>query len=384
LVSLFDYVIKNGTILDPSIDMSERHCWIGIEGPLITKISDSPLEGRHTVDASDCYVTPGLIDFHTHLFHLGSEFGLKPDFLLSQGVTSAVDAGTSGSAGFESFYHSSILPASVDVRAFVSLGATGLSDPKHHQRYDKEKVNIKKLERLKRLYGETILGLKVSMSKRDVDELGIEPLKTAIEVAEEIGDMRVCVHSTDPPCDSKDLLALLRPGDIFCHCFHGTGSCILDREGHIREEYREARRKGVIFDAANGISHTSHTCVSTAIKEDFLPDIISSDMVSFAYGVSPRNKSLPYVMSKYLAFGMPLLQIIKAVTLSPAMLMGMSEKIGTLRPGAFADIAILKEEHVPVQFEDAAGDLFCGQTLLCPQMTMKKGQVAFFQNTFNI
>ena len=381
---MFDYVIKNGTIIDPSSNTVGKRLWIGIEGPLIAKVSDEPLEGRCVVDAAGCYVTPGLIDFHTHLFHRGSEFGLKPDLLLSQGVTSAVDAGTSGSAGFESFYHSGILPATVDVRAFISLGATGLSDPNHHQRYDKEKVNIKKLRTLKRLYGESILGIKVAMSKHDVGSLGIEPLKTAIEIAEDIGDLRVCIHTTDPPCDSKELLDILRPGDIFCHCFHGTGSCILDTSGHVRKEYWDARQKGVIFDAANGINHTNHICSMTAVREGFLPDIISSDMVSFAYGISPRNRSLPYVMSKYLAFGMPLVQIIKAVTQTPAAIMGMSGKIGTLQPGAFADIAILKEEHASVQFEDAAKNLFSGQTLLCPQMTIKKGQVVFFQNTFNV
>lgn len=379
----FDIVIQNGHVIDPASGIDEVAS-IGVSGQKITEVAFSPLTGKNIIDAAGCIVTPGFIDFHTHLFDGGSVYGLRPDYMISQGVTAAVDAGTSGSAGFEAFYRSVIASSALTIKAFVSLGATGLCDPEHPQNYAKEKVNIARLKALKEKYPHEILGLKVAMSRHDVGELGIEPLLTAVELADEIGDMRVCVHSTDPVCDCTQLLAPLRPGDILCHCFHGTGDCILDEQKRVQKAFLEARSRGVFFDMANGISHFSHESALGAMEQGFLPDIVSSDMVSFAYGVSRRNRSLPYVMSKLYAMGMELSQIIRAVTQTPAELMGLSGRIGTLQPGASADITISRIEKCQVSFEDAKLQYFSGKSLLCPQMTIKSGQVAFFQNTFNI
>ena len=135
---------------------------------------------------------------------------------------------------------------------------------------------------------------------------------------------------------------------------------------------------------ANGISHFSHKCAKAALEQDFYPDVISSDMVSFAYGVSPRNRSLPYVMSKMMSMGMSEGDVLKRVTEIPAKLMNMEGKIGTLSPGADADICIFKIEDHEVAFEDAMNTNYVGKKLLIPQMTIKRGAVAFFQNRFNL
>lgn len=379
----FDLVIQNGRTIDPAAGLDGNYS-VGIRGHKIAAVSEMPLSGTNVIDASGCIVIPGLIDYHTHLFDGGSVYGIRPDFLLSQGITAAVDAGTSGSAGFEVFYRSIVQTSAVTVRAFISLGATGLCDPNHQQNYDRRKVNVSRLQQLKELYPDIILGIKVSLSRENIGELGIEPVRSAVELAGEIGDLRVCVHSTDPPCDSTEILKLLRAGDILCHCYHGTGSCILDEQDKVRQAYLDARSRGVLFDMANGISHFSHRCATHAIQQGFLPDIISSDMVSFAYGLSKRNRSLPYVMSKLLAMGMGLQDILCATTDTPAALMGLRGNVGTLAPGADADIAIMRLENRTVRFEDADMETFRGETLFCPQMTIKRGQVAFFQNTFNL
>lgn len=378
----FDIVIKNGRVIDPASNKDATQ-YIGIKGRRIAALSSEPLEGKNTIDATGCIVTPGLIDFHTHLYDGGSHYGIRPDFMLSQGVTAAVDAGTAGSAGFEAFYRSVIQTSALHIKAFVSLGANGLSDPKHHQNYEEENVNIERLQELKEKYPDTILGIKVAMSKHDVGDLGITPLLTAVKIAEAVSpDMRVCVHSTNPPCESGELLSVLRPGDILCHCFHGTGSGIIDETGIVKDAYREARRRGVLFDMANGISHFSHESALSAISQGFLPDIISSDMVSFAYGFSPRNRSLPYVMSKLTAMGMRLQDVIRAVTVVPAGLMGYGEVLGSLIPGALADICILRVEQGRYFFEDAMNTIFEGNIMLQPQLTIKEGRIAFFQNNF--
>ena len=170
----FDIVIQNGHVIDPASGIDEVAS-IGVSGQKITEVAFSPLTGKNIIDAAGCIVTQGFIDFHTHLFDGGSVYGLRPDYMISQGVTAAVDAGTSGSAGFEAFYRSVIASSALTIKAFVSLGATGLCDPEHPQNYAKEKVNIARLKALKEKYPHEILGLKVAMSRHDVGELGIGP-----------------------------------------------------------------------------------------------------------------------------------------------------------------------------------------------------------------
>ena len=382
MCNLYDIVISNGCVIDTSQAINGIRN-VGINGHKISTVTDKPLNAEFEIDATDCLVLPGLIDFHTHLYYGGSEYGLKPDYLLSQGVTAAVDAGTSGSAGFESFYHSIILNSSLHIRAFLSIGATGLSDPNHHQNYEYSNINIKKLKLLKERYPNQILGLKVAMSKRDVGELRLQPLRSAISIAEEIGNLSVCVHSTNPPCDIENLISEMRPGDILCHCYHGTGSSIIDENNMVKKEILKARERGVIFDIANGISHCSHKVTQNAIIQKFLPDIISSDIVSFAYGRSKRNKCLPYVMSKMLEMGMNLNDVVRAVTEVPAKMMHMENQIGTLKSGSWADISILKLENHNVAYEDADKEYYYGNKLLVPKMTIRNGQVTFCQIDFN-
>ncbi len=379
----FDIVICNGRVIDTAQGLDGIRS-VGIRGQRIAAISEGSLEGEFMVDAKDCIVVPGLIDFHTHLYAGGSEFGLKADYMLSQGTTSAVDAGTAGTAGFEAFYASQIVHSSVNIKAFLSIGATGLSDPKHPQNYEPSLINIKRIGELKEKYPDTIIGLKVSLSRHDVGDLGIQPLKTAVGIAREIGNLAVCVHSTDPPEDIPALLACLRPGDILAHCYHGTGHTILGPGRKVSEAVWEGRARGILFDVANGISHFSHETALAAIRDGFYPDIVSSDLVSFAFGRSKRNKSLPYVMSKLHAMGMDLQSLIRAATETPAKLMGLEGRAGTLRQGAWADVAVLKEKPCRIQFEDSRQAYFEGTKLFVPQLTLKNGRTVFCQTDFNL
>lgn len=139
----------------------------------------------------------------------------------------------------------------------------------------------------------------------------------------------------------KELVSLLRHGDIIAHAFHGKGSTILTDEGAVLAEVRQARERGVIFDAANGRSHFSMNTARRAIANGFLPDIISSDLSTITKLARPVY-ALPWILSKYLALGVALTDVINACTHTPAVLMGMAAEIGTLAPGAFADIAIFK------------------------------------------
>ena len=174
---------------------------------------------------------------------------------------------------------------------------------------------------------------------------------------------------------------LLRPGDVFCHCYHAKGNTILDDKGHVSKEIWEAKKRGVLFDAANGKSNFAFSVAEPAMAEGFFPDIISTDLTCLTI-YKDYSFGLPYVLSKYICMGMPVDQVLKAATETPAKWLGKETEIGTLAPGARADIAVFRWKEMPVTYRDARGDSYCGKGLLIPQMTVKDGVIVFRQPDF--
>jgi predicted amidohydrolase len=266
------------------------------------------------------------------------------------------------------------------VFSLVNVSATGLLTPRYHENVDPKHYDIGALKSLFAKYPGQLIGLKVRQSRDIVGELGSEPLRATVKMAEEIG-CRVVVHVTDPPCPITEIADLLRSGDVFCHVFHGAGNTIIGDHGQVLPGIRAARKRGVIFDAANGKSHFSFAVARAAIGDGFLPDVISSDLTpltlytDYAFG-------LPYLMSKYLNLGVGLKEVVAACTSTPANLLGMQGTLGTLAPGAMADIAVFKLAQRATRFCDTPGETFVGEQLLVPQMTVLGGQITYRQVDF--
>ncbi len=376
-----DLLIRNGHVVDTASGVDGIRD-VAIRGRKIGPAGEAS-EAAHVVDATGCYVLPGLIDYHTHVYWGGSTFGVHPDLLLAVGVTATVDTGTSGYANYEAFRRGVIGYSMLKIKSFLSVNPAGLFDPKYHMHYEPEHFNVPRLAQLKELYGDDILGLKIMMSRVNVGDYGLEQLDATIAAAQEIGDMRVCVHTTDPPCEPEAIARRLRPGDIYCHCYTGRERTILDANGKVRRGILEARERGVLFDAANGMSHYDHELAAAAVAQGFLPDIISTDVVASALNTSRRAKSLPYIMSKYLSLGLDWKTVVKAVTETPAKLMKMEGAIGTLKPGACADVTIVKILDETVSYEDWKVTYKKGDRLVVPLMTICNGVVAYCQGTFD-
>ncbi len=230
-----------------------------------------------------------------------------------------------------------------------------------------------------------ILGLKLRLSRGIVpDERAEEILRACVELADWLEKrtgkpLRLCVHATDCPLPAGELAAMLRPGDIFCHCFQGKGHPILTEDGGIDPGVLEARERGVLFDAANGRGNFSLRVAKAALAAGFLPDIISSDLTVFTYQNSPHVRSLPHVMSKYLSLGLSLPEALRRCTEIPARLLGMEGEIGTLRPGSRADIAVFRLTEQAWEQEDHCGEKIRCEQLLVPQMTFLGGKPVFCQ-----
>ena len=164
----------------------------------------------------------------------------------------------------------------------------------------------------------------------------------------------------------------LRAGDIYTHCFHAYPSTIIDpHNDRIHPEVHEARKCGVLFDVGHGCGSFSWTVAEACAREDFWPDIISSDL----HGESADGPAydLLTVMTKMLHVGMPLLDVIKAVTMAPAAAIGWSDRIGSLSNGRVADVSILRLADVDLELEDCHAQMRRVKQRVLPVAVWKGG-----------
>ncbi len=382
-----DYVIRGGRVMDPATNTDEIRDVV-VCGSRIVDPQGETVECGHVIDASGYLVTPGLIDFHTHIFYEGGGTSIRPDFMIAQGTTAAVDAGTAGAVTFEAFYKTVVAQSTTRIKSFLTTYSGGQLDAKLCEDFAPELYNLERMERVVDKYRDNILGLKIRISRGVVpDERGMEYLKKTVELAEILNhklgtDLRVCVHTTNAPMTAGELAACLRPGDIFCHCYQGAGNTIVMEDGQIAAEVLAARKRGVIFDAANGKGNFGFAAARSALAAGFYPDIISSDLTIDKFNMPPYAKNFPTVLSKYLDMGLDLMTILRAATATPAEVMGMKGQIGTLSAGAYADIAIFKEKKQYVLHKDWCDDELEGHVLLVPQLTMSAGEIYYCQTDF--
>lgn len=382
-----DFIIRGGRVIDPLTATDEIKDIIISNTRIIDPLGET-VECDHIINASGCIVSPGLIDFHTHIFYEGSGTCIRPDFMISQGTTAAVDAGSSGTVTYEAFYKAVVTQSTVRIKSFLTTYSGGQLDFRLCEDFNPDLINLPRMERIIDKYRDNILGLKIRLSKGVVpDDKGADYLKRIIELANELDkkldtSLKVCVHTTNSPISAGELAQYLRPGDIFCHCYQGAGNTIVMEDGQISPLVLSARKRGVLFDAANGKGNYGVETARRALAAGFYPDIISSDLTIDKFNLPPYTKNLLVVMAKYLTMGMDLKTVLTAVTATPAKLMGLEGKIGTLKPGADADIVILKQKKQRFLQKDFKDDEIVCDELLVPQLTMCAGEINFCQTDF--
>lgn len=371
----YDLLIKNAFCFDSAQNIYETRD-LAIKENRIVKFSKKINENAlRTIDAKGHILTAGLIDFHTHVYSGGTDIGINADIAyIPTGVTTVVDAGSAGSANFEAYIKNCVLNSVIRIKSFINVSPTGLGTMKFHECVSPKFFDIEKTKFLVEKYRENIVALKIRASSDIVGKEGIEPVLSALEFAQKI-NLPLAVHTTNSPVLAGDLATLLRKNDIYIHCYHGTGNNIIE-EGKVSEKICIARKKGVIFDAANGGNHWSFAVAEKAMNENFYPDVISTDLTVKTLHNSPVY-SLPYIMSKYLNMKMPLEDIIKSCTETPARLIGMADTIGTLKEGALADISILKIIDKKTRYVDTNKEERFGDKLIVNKMTIKDGKILY-------
>jgi dihydroorotase len=159
------------------------------------------------------------------------------------------------------------------------------------------------------------------------------------------------IHMGDTASPLPQILALLRPGDIVSHLYAPTPHGIMDSEGKILPQVREARRRGIRFDFGNGLNeHWNWDVAQSALRQEFPPDTISTDLT--IAGRTDQVIDLPNVVSKFMWMGMPLDQAIACVTSNAARSIREFNAYGSLRVGAAADVTILELAQGSFSFVD--------------------------------
>lgn len=384
-----DILIKNGQVAEPD-NACYLHQNIGVIGNRIVDLQGvEDLEAETVIDAADCIVLPGLIDFHAHVFHGGTAISVNPDVLcLPNGVTGIVDAGSSGWVNYDLFRNSVINTAQSRIKSYLNVVNVGLSTlgggpTGYLENTNPANFNIEKISQTLNENRDNIIGLKLRYSQdiaRGRNFSG-DPFFATVELARKL-KTTLCVHVTDSRLTADELISHFQTDDIFAHCFHGTGNAILQENGDLFPGIKAARHRGVIFDCSNGVAHFDFNVARQAMEQGFNPDIISTDLTLRNSLRTDKVYSLPFIMSKYLNMGMSFFDVVRAVTRTPARLMKMQGQIGTLDSGAFADIAIVKMRKEKVVFEDTRGVRLEGDHYIDNCATISNGQIVYRRQRF--
>lgn len=379
VVKKYDFWLKNGHVIDPAQNI-DGNFDVLIRNSRIMPVPENgvdPSEVKETIDCTGHYIFPGLVNYHAHYAWHNNLSSISPEvFELPNGVTTVCDAGSTGCAGFEGFLRTTLMPAGVTMRAFINVASGGLACSQYLENIKAENYDVRRLEYLFEMYPQYIAGLKLRVGKDISDGMGTEPIKTAKELATHL-NTKLALHATYPLEPMQDILPLLTKGDVLCHTLQKMGEySILDANGKLLPEVWDARDRGVIFDCAHGRIHCSFEIFRKAMDQGFRPDMLSTDGI----GVSMyRNKmfSLPIVMSKILALGMPLFDVVRATTETPAKNLGLEGVVGTLAPGAQADVCVMKKDERPLVFTDSYGAEQKADYLLSPKLTIRAGKLVF-------
>jgi dihydroorotase len=377
----YDLLLQGGHVIDPrnGIDAVRD---IAIAGGKVAAVQPrlEAADAAHTIDVSGLYVTPGLVDIHTHVYAGTGEKGsyagdnsVYPDgFTFRSGVTTVADAGSSGWRNFDDFNDRIITRSKTRVLAFLNIVGHGMRGGAFEQ--DLSDMQAQPAAEAVRRHRGVIVGIKTA------HYAGRE--WTPVERAVEAGTLAGVPVMVDFGVDhaERPLAELvgrkLRPGDIYTHVFSGLRQ-ELDQSGHLNPGLLEGRRRGVIFDVGHGGGSFEWRVAVPAVRAGFLPDSISTDL--HIGSMNAGMKDMLNVMSKLLALDVPLSDVIRQSTWNPAREIGQ-DALGHLSVGAVADIAVLRVEEGRFGFVDVKGVRFPGSRRLACELTLRNGAVMYDRN----
>lgn len=377
----YDLLIKNGHVIDPKNNIDAKMD-VAIAAGKISKVAANidTSQSKKTIDAAGLYVVPGLIDIHTHVF-VGSKadvfadgiYSVSPDdFSFKSGVTTVVDAGTSGWRNFPLFKEQVIDKSQTRILAFVNIAADGMNGKPFQENIGN--MNVDSAVSVIEKYKDIIVGVKIGHYE------GKEwtPFNRAIEAAQKT-NRPLFVECHLPEYTLEEQLNKMRPGDIITHSYENISERmpIVDEAGKVRPFVLAAQKRGILFDVGHGGAGFWFSEAIPAFKQGIAPNTFGTDLHRFS--MNAGMKSMLNVMSKYMAIGMSLNDAIKRATWNAAMSI-KRDALGNLSEGAVADIAVLSLLNGKFGFVDAGGNRLDGNRKLEAELTIRAGKIVWDLN----
>lgn len=371
---MYDLIIKNG--LDVNLNPLE----IGIKDGLIVAIGPQVEGASKEVLKLDTgsIISAGWIDAHVHCYEKMTLYYDNPDAIgVASGVTSVIDAGSTGESNIRDFYEST-RSAKTNVFALLNISTEGIV--KQDELADLRKVDhVKNLARIKEL-PDFIVGIKARMSKTVVGENNTIPLVMAKELQKDCDHLPLMVHVGSAPPKLEDVLELLDKGDVVTHCYNGKDNGILDADGTIKPFCWSAYRKGIYFDVGHGTDSFNMEVAKHAFDEGFICKTVSTD-VYHRNRVNGPVYDMATTLSKMLSLGMDLPSLIEKVTVNAATIFKLKNK-GVLQAGYDADITVFTIQDENQEVVDSNSNYYLLNKMVKPQYAIVSGQVhAVKENT---
>ena len=374
---MYDLLLKGGNVVDPSMGLTGIHD-IGVQDGRLAAIGPAvdPGEATRVIDVSGKIVTPGLIDVHVHVFDGVTSNGVNPDLAgVHSGVTSLVDAGSAGCATFGGFPRHIIPSCHTEIIPFMHICQTGLATLPDI--IAEGSIDLDATLRAADQYRGLVAGIKARMVSPALEIFGMEMPRLAKRAAKESG-IKLMVHIGDTekrydPSVIRELLPILEEGDILTHYFTANPGGVLDANGKLVPEAREAADRGVWFDTAHGRMNFSFDVGRRIVDQGLLPHCISTDLT--VQGRQRTVHSMTEMMTRFLGMGFSLEQVVTMCTSNPARAIGHEDRLGSLAVGRQADISVLEMKEGDWVVYDVLGASLRVNKTLVPALTVKRGLV---------
>ena len=366
----YDLLLKGGHVIDPTNDVNGIMDIAIQNGCIACVAEDIPAEqAEKVVDVKGLYVTPGLIDLHIHVTPPLDHYICADVIPLRTGVTTIVDAGSTGWTNFEKFKTKVIDRSRIRVLALLNIAGCGMIQ----REQDPAEWDVLAAADMIDRYPDTIVGLKAAHYRGP--DFG--PIDKAVHAGRETRTPVMVDFWVKATATYEDLLLKhLRPGDMHTH-FYARQFPLLDEQGKVQDYVWRARERGVIFDVGHGSGSFWFRIAVPAIEQGFVPDSISTDL--HGNSVLLPDATMPNVMSKFLNMGMSFEEVVMRSTVTPALQIQRLE-LGTLSPGGCADVAMFELREGDFGFVDSGRARMKGQYRLDCQMTIRGGEVLWDPN----
>ncbi|VTM72982.1 dihydroorotase [Raoultella planticola] len=362
---MFDLLLRGARLVDDTLTD------IAIQDGKIAALGEISASARKTVALDGrYYVSAGWIDSHVHCYPKSPIYHDQPDSIgIATGVTTVIDAGSTGADDIDDFYQLT-RAAATDVYALLNISRVGLIA--QNELANMANIDADAVKQAVTRHPDFIVGLKARMSSSVVGENGITPLERAKAIQQENGDLPLMVHIGNNPPNLDEIAERLSAGDIITHCYNGKPNRILTPEGELRASITRALQRGVRLDVGHGTASFSFEVARRAIALGILPHSISSDIYC-RNRIDGPVRSLALVMSKFLAIGMTLPQVIDCVTVNAALGLRLKSK-GQLTVGYDADLTLFTVQHAPTLLVDAEKESLQSDNILVPLAAIRAGK----------